>query len=601
MTGAVFQFEILKSGRRQRGYFLRWTYAVFLLVQIVPIFFLSQSAWNQLLTGLNLYSLFERFLVQHFVFLTILIPLLTCGAITEEKIRGTLQYLLTANLRPLEIILGKMLAQLYQIGLLTLVGLPLFCFFAGLAGDATFPVTAVVTSLALAFGIAGLGMLLSVWCRSTRDALLCMYLLMGLAFMLLSVFAAAPLGARLATFHPLRVLALDDPAQRWHYLGEFLLGWLSVGMIGLLLASWRLRKAYRRQLQIRRPIRSRWWTGTPGRVRGNPILWREQKVEGIAPVEFLRRFPRWLGMANVMLVSAGALSFLLVDFLPAADNPWAMIREGEWRKLHSALQEVGADALYWQGLATLFVVTLVVGVRSSGAITGEKEKGTWQAILLTPMSTEKIIAGKHWGIFWACVPYLLAHAVVVVPVGLILGFEATAWAVLLIGVMILAIILGGAVGLWCSARAVSSWRSCLTTLAIFYSGWIFFFVPISIILFVLKGILEGILWIIGRFEDTTGALMAVNSASVVPLSICVGLALAFWALTHHLIAAAVARVGQNDRAKEMEFDFHFQSRDYFRGLERQQWETLRGEGAFKLEASVVGQEDEVAAPIPFMK
>ena len=145
--------------------------------------------------------------------------------------RGTLQHLLTAHIRPGEIILGKILAHLVQLMLLSLVGLPLFCFFGALAGDITFAPALIVTSLGLVFGIASLSILFSVWCRTTRDALLCMYALIGTAVLLVPLLATTSWGPWLGALNPLRVLALDDVSLRGEHLGAFLLGWLSLGFL----------------------------------------------------------------------------------------------------------------------------------------------------------------------------------------------------------------------------------------------------------------------------------------------------------------------------------------------------------------------------------
>src|SRR5262249_876027 len=154
--------------------------------------------------------------------------------------------------------------------------------------------------------------------------------------------------------------------------------------------------------------------GHPGRVRGNPVLWREQKVEGIAPLYSLRRWPRPVGMAVVGAGSAASLQGFLAAF-PAE------------------------DAFFWHGLAALVFLTFVVAIRFSGSITGEKEKGTWEALLLTPLTTAKIVEGKHWGIFWACVPYIVSHAAAALTLGAIWGPGPLAWAVLWVVLMVPAV------------------------------------------------------------------------------------------------------------------------------------------------------------------
>jgi ABC-type Na+ efflux pump permease subunit len=583
MIQAMFYFEMLHAGRRRRGFFLRWIYAAFLLVQIAPLFFLSKLAWARLLSGLNVHAFFESLLTQHYVLLTLLTPAMVGGTLTEEKTRGTLQHLLTTRLRAGEIILGKILAHTYQLALLSLVGLPLFCLFGGLAGDASFAPAVIVSSLALVFGIAGLSILFSVWCRTTRDALLCVYLLIAIAAWLIPFLAGTSWGSGLPSLHPLHVFSLDDVPARWRRLGEFLLGWVLVGLVCVLAASWRLRRTYRRQLQIQQRPAARWWRASHGRVRGNPVLWREQKVEGIAPLQSMRRQPRWLGVAAVLAASAGTLGGLLVVFLsavpavpggaPVTARLWAMICAGAWAEVCAAFAPVAAEAFFWHGLAALLLLTLVVAIRASGSISGEKEKGTWEALLLTPLTTQKIIAGKHRGIFWASVPYVAAHGAVTLPLALVLDLGAATWAVLWLVVMVLAIILGGALGLWCSARAASSWRGLVSTLALFYLGWLLFFLPVTFLLVIFKGAIELGLRFIGLFTDTSVLVAQIGSSSVSSWALCLAMAAAFWCLTHRLLAAAVARVGRNDR--EGGFDYYYLYRDYFRRKQEEKWESPR--------------------------
>src|SRR5437870_1717934 len=173
MLGAVFHQELLLAGRRQRAHFLRWIYAAVLLAQLMPALvdaFLHRrhAAYAEF---------FDQFLTQHFALLFLLTPALTAGAITDEKTRGTLASLLTAHLRPIDVVLGKLLGRSYQILVLALVGLPIVAFFGEL-GDLhnSLPLAVFIVSTVLIVGLAALSILLSVWCRQTRDSILCTYL-----------------------------------------------------------------------------------------------------------------------------------------------------------------------------------------------------------------------------------------------------------------------------------------------------------------------------------------------------------------------------------------------------------------------------------------
>ena len=605
MIRAVFKLAMLQAGRRRRGFYLRWLYAAFLLVQIAPIFLLSKFAWARLWTGLHVSAFFASYFTQHFMLLALLTPAMIGGAITDEKMRGTLEHLLTAHIRSGELIVGKILAQVYQLMVLALVGVPVLCFFVGLSGDIAMPAIMVISSLALVFGIAGVSILLSVWCRTTRDALLAAYVLMGLAAMAVTLLSATTWGGWLAGLNPLRIVLAGDAYLRWQRLGDFLLLWLGLGFVCVLVASWRLRRVCQRQLQAPHCPRARWWRRTLGRVRGNPVLWREQKVAGIAPLEWLRRWPRWLGVIAVMVGSAGALGVLLVALLPPTDNALGLIQIGAWSNLLAALRNVAADAFFWQGLAALLLLTFVVAIRASGSITGEKERGTWQALMLTPLTANKIIAGKHWGIFWASVPYVSAHAVVVVLLAPLLGFGAVTWGVLWVGIMLLATILGSAVGLWCSARAASSWRSLLTTLAIFYLGWLLFFLPLTFVLFIFKGVVDVLVFIIGMFANANIRLGVIDATSVYSWALCLGLAAAFWVLTHRLIASAATRLGRNERSTEAAFDYYHLYNEVYRRKQEEKWESPRlhlyENDVPEMEVTVLDEGERSVAPHGYCK
>ncbi len=300
-----------------------------------------------------------------------------------------------------------------------------------------------------------------------------------------------------------------------------------------------------------------------------------------------------------MVGSAGLLCFSLVQAAPPTFKPWALLQAGDWGVLETGLVMIAGEMYFHHGLAALIVLSLVVAVRASGAITAEKERGTWLPLMLTPLTTQKIVTGKHWGIVWAGIPYVAAHAFVAISTGFFLGLEALTWGVLWLVGMVSALILGSALGLWASARAASSLRSLLMTLALFYLGWLLFFIPISFVLFVFRGVLELVLRIIGIFADTSVPVGVLVSLDLASWSVCLGLPVAFWVLTTRLLTAAVARVGRNDRTAELDFDYYFVYRDYYRKLQQQHWESPRLDDIYELEASNLGKDQQREAPIPF--
>ena len=119
MLGPVFYQEMLLGSRRSKLHVFRWVYAGLLVLELFV--FVLGFGFNLLITSgmrrhapITEFANFSRSYVefmtgQHFILLMLVTPTVTAGAITDEKSRGTLQYLLTADLQPGEIVLGKMM------------------------------------------------------------------------------------------------------------------------------------------------------------------------------------------------------------------------------------------------------------------------------------------------------------------------------------------------------------------------------------------------------------------------------------------------------------------------------------------------------------
>src|SRR5262249_22122447 len=70
-----------------------------------------------------------------------------------------------------------------------------------------------------------------------------------------------------------------------------------------------------------------------------------------------------------------------------------------------------SDEFFVQSIIAMLLASLMVGIRTSGTVSGEREKQTWEALLLTPLTSRQIIAGKLWGIMGSSYLYVLAYAV----------------------------------------------------------------------------------------------------------------------------------------------------------------------------------------------
>ena len=170
---------------------------------------------------------------------------------------------------------------------------------------------------------------------------------------------------------------------------------------------------------------------------------------------------------------------------------------------------VGAeDGFLLQGLVVMLLGSFVVGIRCSGAVTGERERQTWEAVLLTPLSAKQLVHGKLWGVMAACYWYLLAYAVPAVLLSALGGGGSLGWTVLWLAVTVLAMYFMGAAGLWCSVRSKTSWRSLLGTMALGYLGGLLLYLITSPFVGLLALLVILMLWLVDSWLKTGFAASA---------------------------------------------------------------------------------------------
>lgn len=120
------------------------------------------------------------------------------------------------------------------------------------------------------------------------------------------------------------------------------------------------------------------------------MLWKELFIERISP---LGRAGRWLGLfAGILLVglSTAYAGVILI---------------GLWYGLEIA---IAADYTDWIGRMIFnsssmvgYLIELAVGFRAAVAISSERERGTWDGLLTSPLQGTEIVVGKLWGSLYA--------------------------------------------------------------------------------------------------------------------------------------------------------------------------------------------------------
>jgi ABC-type transport system involved in multi-copper enzyme maturation permease subunit len=568
MVGPVLYQEMMLAGRRNQSYIFRWIYAAWLVLQIAFFSYLwlfVPATPGSYAVGDLAEWFVSLFLVQQLILLVLATPALAAGSVTEEKANGTLQYLLTSDLTASEIVLGKLLARSFQVGVLALTGLPLFCFlgvYAGL-GPLTLLAALALTAAPLA-ALTAASLLASVWAKQTRNAALGLYAAGGAG-----LAAVWWLGGPLRALDPTYVLEpgwgardLPDIRQLLQRLAGSLALWGAVTAVCLLLAAWRLRPAYRRQLEGEgRKKKPHWWRPERLAVGEQPIAWKERHVEGMMPAAFLRRLPRWLGVLVLFAASTAASVFILWLYLaPGFTLADLFVRAAQLDANGVAACLLPTSAGFQVlGVAVALLASLLVGIRCSGAVSGERERQTWEALLLTPLTSKQLIRGKLWGIMGASLLFVLAYAVPALALSLLGSLPdlaagnlpAAFWTLIWLGVTLLAMYFIGAAGIWCSVRCKTSWRSLLWTVGIGYGGgFLVYLVTAPVLLLVAGLVLLAIALVcqllkVDLFAAGTGWIGLYWT--VFQITACLGLALLAWLMALFLLSGAQKYVAFRER------------------------------------------------------
>jgi ABC-type transport system involved in multi-copper enzyme maturation permease subunit len=223
-AGPIIAREALTAPRPLRFYVARATFVGLLFV-------LMWTAW-QVLIGfreVREFGIIARFgglLFQIFVLvqLTLMLffaPLAAATAVAHEKDRRTFVLLLMTDLSDTEIVLGKLMASLLQIGTLLATATPVF-FLCMLLGGVSPGQILDVQGVTAAAGLAGgaLGLLVALWRDRTFQSLALTVLLMVLALAGVETLGIAFTGTRLlgvplaTALNPYRaVFEVMDPAH----------------------------------------------------------------------------------------------------------------------------------------------------------------------------------------------------------------------------------------------------------------------------------------------------------------------------------------------------------------------------------------------------
>jgi ABC-type Na+ efflux pump permease subunit len=421
LLGPIFVREWLTVPRRARHYVVRAAYLGLLWVLGLTAWQVTVG-WSQSATlGDNArfgLLLFQVFTVVQLILLPFFAGLSAASAISQEKDRRTFLLLLLTDLRSYEIVLGKLLGSLLQIGMLLLAMVPVLGFMVLMGGVAPEQVTqATVILAATALAAGAVGNLVALWREKTFQALaltvlfLVLYLCVVRALPVVVPSIAGLLGAG-SGWHVESwqdwldpKLALDSVLEPELYAGSMVSPAYTFALFMLLLsvalnvwAILRLRvwnPSGEPIMQRERPeeeeekdrARAHAAPGIAREVWSNPILWREIRTRAYG------RRPLLVKLAYVLVL--GLICYYALAPVWQTGSAAAVRGQGV----------VPAAA---QGLVPVAVLSLLlVSAQAVTAITSERDGGALDLLLVTDLTPKEFIFGKLWGILYNTKEYLM--------------------------------------------------------------------------------------------------------------------------------------------------------------------------------------------------
>ena len=472
MLGPIFSREALTVPRHLRHYRARIFYLGTLWVLALTAW-QALFGWGQLISQADLAFFgslaFQLLGYSQLTLVLFFAALIAAGAVAQEKDRRTLVLLLVTDLKHHEIVLGKLIGSLLQIGLLATASVPIMSLFLLLGGvdwrqvlDAYF----VLMGTALAAG--SVGCLIAFWRDKTFQTLaftvliLVLYFVavegLGLVALLAPVWADAA-GSLRAVLNPFRALGrivapgADDLSAVSSL--PFLLYSLGVTAVLSLVGIVRLRAWNPRGEPIQQPDvetdeeaerkdARRSIHAAPGRVRGvwpNPILFREIRTRAYGQRTLL-----------IKLIYLAVVTLIALSSVRSLPDP---------QRADRLLPAVGF-------VPVLVISMLLVNAQAVTSITSERDINSLELLLITDLTPREFLFGKLGGVFWNAKEMILPP---VLYLGALSWLGYLGWETLLYLILAVVVLFAFAamLGIHVALRHVSTRRAILLSI-----GTIFF-------------------------------------------------------------------------------------------------------------------------------
>ena len=408
LAGPLFVREWQTAPRRPRFYVSRAAYAGLFFVLLwttwqAMIGFDRQPALGEI-ARFNVVA-FELFSYTQLALVLFSGALFGAGSISIEKDRRTFILLLVTRLSDSEIILGKFMGAVLQVGSVLAASVPVF-FAMTLFGGVSFLQIGEVFAATVGGALISiaLGVLIATWRDKTFQAIA--LTILGVVFLLLLVETlAVQAGTRVlwheemtfwaACLSPARAIASAvnfDPYHSHVVLPGlchlllaclFAVGCLTISIVGL--RRWNPRGEAIQEREVPDATKPGQFKSSARDVWSNPVLWREIRTRAYGA--------RPIVIKIAYLVIAGLLLGSLVTNPPEADDPGLALA------LARMILPVGILSL------------ILINAQALASVTTERDLKSLDLLLVTDVTPPEFIFGKLWGICFNVKEMLLAPLV----------------------------------------------------------------------------------------------------------------------------------------------------------------------------------------------
>ncbi len=359
---------------------------------------------------------FCTYMIVQLVLVLLLTPAFVAGAIAEEKDRKTLEFMLVTDLNNHEIVLSKLFSRLANMTLFLITGLPILSILQFLGGvDIDLMLAGFAGTALVLFSQASVSIYFSTMFQKPRDAIGMSYLatiayiafgtlakgLQESGMLVLSERLWFGLGGR--TLVPIaEVINLGNPlvalieiakaidrATLATTVPDLLTGFVWFhSLLSLVCITWsivRLRAIALKHSAVGKTAKRSLWDWFRPPVGESPMLWKELHIEG-------RSRLNWVGRAIIIILVLMTLGTGVVILGAVVWDYWAG-HAWFWRNLPNDMNAWFRAA----GTSVATLLLLVVAVRASTAISNERDRDTFDALLTTPMTSDAMLNAKLIG------------------------------------------------------------------------------------------------------------------------------------------------------------------------------------------------------------